>query len=149
MICIQETPFTIEQLTSGSPDARSGAQVIFVGSVRDYCADGEVAALEIEHYPGMTEKSLQSICDEAKARWPIHAINIIHRIGLIRAGEPIVGVEVLSAHRAAAFEANEFIMDFLKLRAPFWKKEIDATGTGHWVAQKQTDLASASRWSNS
>jgi molybdopterin synthase catalytic subunit len=149
MILIQEAPFTIEQLTAETSNARSGAQVIFVGSVRDYCTDGEVAALEIEHYPGMTEKSLQSICDEAESRWPIHSINIIHRVGLIRAGEPIVGVEVLSAHRAAAFEANEFIMDFLKLRAPFWKKEIDGTGSGQWVAQKQTDLASARRWSNS
>jgi len=146
LITIQSQPFSPSDLVENSQSGGVGAQVCFIGSVRDYSERSEVVALEIEHYPGMTETALQSICDEAQSRWPVETIDVIHRIGLIKSGEPIVGVSVTSAHRHAAFEVTEFVMDYLKLKAPFWKKELSSSGTGEWVKQKTSDIQSASRW---
>ena len=122
-----------------------GAIVTFSGLVRDMHGEQPVTGLVLEHYPGMTEKSLQAIAVEAKTRWPLHALTIIHRIGELKAGDQIVFVGVSSAHRSAAFAACDFIMDYLKTRAPFWKKSLQANGE-HWVDAKASDEAASSRW---
>lgn len=133
----QSQPFDAAQetalLTAGRTDI--GALVTFTGLVRD-------APLTLEHYPAMTEKQLASIATEAWARWPLLGGTVIHRHGTLAAGEPIVLVAIASAHRAAAFEAAEFLMDWLKTRAPFWKHEA---GAG-WVAAKASDDDAANRW---
>ncbi|MNY44526.1 Molybdopterin synthase catalytic subunit [compost metagenome] len=102
--------------------------------------------LSLEHYPGMTEKALVDIVNQARARWPLQECTLIHRIGDLLLGDQIVLVAVSSAHREAAFEACHFIMDFLKTRAPFWKKELTAEGIQRWVEAKQSDDAAAARW---
>jgi len=122
-----------------------GAIVTFSGLVRDMHDEQPVTGLFLEHYPGMTEKSLQTIAEEAQARWPLLAITIIHRIGELKAGDQIVFVGVSSAHRSAAFSACEFIMDYLKTRAPFWKKSLQADGEC-WVEAKDSDTAASERW---
>lgn len=122
-----------------------GAVVGFVGYVRDFNDGREVAGMFLEHYPGMTEKALGKIVEEANGRWPLLKVEVLHRIGALEPGEPIVFVGVASAHRQAAFDACNFIMDYLKTRAPFWKKE--ATGEGpRWVEGKESDQAAAKRW---
>lgn len=122
-----------------------GALVTFLGICRS--DGGTLEALELEHYPGMAEQEIKRIAEEAAKRWPITAMTVIHRSGLIPAGDDIVFVATASAHRAAAFAAADFLMDFLKTRAPFWKKEhrVDGT-TGDWVAAKASDNAAAGRW---
>ena len=125
--------------------AGAGAVASFVGLVRDYSDEGEVRALFLEHYPGMTEKSLAAIEAEALARWPLQDVLIVHRHGLLQAAEPIVFVGVGSAHRQAAFEARAYLMDQLKSRAPFWKKEMDGQG-GQWVVARSSDQQAAHRW---
>ena len=131
-------------LTFGRTDV--GALVSFVGLCRDEA--GSLAALELEHYPGMAEAELERIAAEAENRWPLMGLTVIHRYGKIAPGEPIVFVAATSAHRAAAFAACEFIMDFLKSRAPFWKKEHRADGTqGAWVEAKDADEQALERWS--
>jgi molybdopterin synthase catalytic subunit len=126
----------------------TGAVASFVGHVREKTgADGRIiTAMWLEHYPGMTEKSLDRLATEAASRWPLGAIHIIHRTGRLCVGERIVFVGVASAHRHAAFEACAFIMDQLKTRAPFWKSEEDATGQKAWVCAKAQDEAAAARW---
>ncbi len=126
-------------------DNSVGAIVTFSGLVRDMHDDQPVNGLFLEHYPGMTEKSLQAIAAEAQSRWPLLAITIIHRIGELKAGDQIVFVGVSSAHRGAAFSACEFIMDYLKTRAPFWKKSLQGGGE-HWVEAKDSDEAASGRW---
>ena len=122
-----------------------GAVVTFCGLCRD--EGGTLAALEIEHYPGMAEDEIRRVAQEACARWPLAGLTAIHRYGKIRPGEPIVGVVAVSPHRAAAFAASDFLMDYLKTRAPFWKKEHRIAGTaGDWVAAKVTDDVAAGRW---
>ena len=122
-----------------------GAVASFVGLVRDANAGDTVGAMTLEHYPGMTEKSIAEIVGEAQNRWEIVDTTVIHRVGTLRPGDQIVLVVVASAHRGDAFEACEFIMDYLKTRAPFWKKE--ATGTGErWVEARASDDAAAARW---
>lgn len=116
-----------------------GAIVTFTGLVREFSGHNE--PLELEHYPGMTEKSLQAIFNEAQKRWPIDNGAIVHRVGKLNPGEQIVFVGVASAHRAAAFDAAQFMMDQLKTRAPFWKKEGK-----QWVAAKETDQQAAEAW---
>lgn len=128
---------------AGLPDV--GAQVCFVGQVRDFGDSQAVTALELEHYPGMTEKSLLAILDEARARWPLAAARVVHRVGYLPLGEAIVLVLTASAHRGDAFAACEFIMDYLKRDAPFWKKEHTAAGS-HWVEAKHSDQQAAQRW---
>ena len=122
-----------------------GAVVSFVGYVRDFNDGQAVVGMFLEHYPGMTEKSLGNIVDEAHARWPLLKLEVLHRIGTLEPGEPIVFVGVTSAHRQAAFDACAFVMDYLKTRAPFWKKEQTATGP-RWVDGRDSDQAAAERW---
>lgn len=124
----------------------SGAIVTFVGKVRDFNQGEEVKGLALEHYPGMTEKALADIVAQARGRWPLQECTLIHRIGELRLGDQIVLVGVSSAHRDAAFDACHFIMDFLKTRAPFWKKELTAEGVQRWVEAKESDNDAASRW---
>ena len=128
---------------AGLPDV--GAQVCFVGQVRDFGDSQAVTALELEHYPGMTEKSLMAILDQARARWPLAAARVVHRVGYLPLGDAIVLVLTASAHRGDAFAACEFIMDYLKRDAPFWKKEHTAAGS-HWVEAKHSDQQAAQRW---
>lgn len=112
---------------------RFGATAVFVGSMRDFNEGNDVKGMFLDHYPGMTEKQLTSIIDEAKAEWPILEALILHRVGQIEPAEPIVLTAVWSAHRAAAFEANRFLMEALKSRAPFWKQETLREGGQRWV----------------
>jgi molybdopterin synthase catalytic subunit len=121
-----------------------GALVSFTGLVREM--GGAVAAIELEHYPGMTEKALAAIEAEARARWPLEACLIVHRHGRLAPGEQIVLVATASAHREAAFAAAEFLMDYLKSRAPFWKKETGPEGT-RWVEARAADEVALERWS--
>lgn len=122
-----------------------GAVVSFVGYVRDFNEGQEVAGLYLEHYPGMTEKALAKIVREAEGRWPLLKVEVLHRVGALAPGEPIVFVGTASAHRQAAFEACDFIMDYLKTRAPFWKREETADGP-RWVEGRDSDQQAAARW---
>jgi molybdopterin synthase catalytic subunit len=117
--------------------------VTFSGLVRDN--GGQLTAMEIEHYPGMTEKAISAIMEEAVARWGLADALVIHRYGVLRSGEPIMMVATAASHRADAFAAADFLMDYLKSRAPFWKKEISANGAD-WVAAKDSDEAALTRW---
>lgn len=124
----------------------TGAVVTFSGLCRS--EDGALAALELEHYPGMAEAEIRRIAEEAAARWPVTALAAIHRVGRIAPRENIVLVVAASAHRQAAFDAASFLMDFLKSRAPFWKKEHLADGSeGGWVDAKESDEEALGRWS--
>lgn len=122
-----------------------GAAVGFVGYVRDFNDGEEVAGMLLEHYPGMTEKALQAIVAEARDRWPLLSVDVLHRVGRLEPGEPIVFVGVSSAHRAAAFEACHFIIDYLKTRAPFWKKEDTVSGP-RWVEAREQDALALDKW---
>jgi molybdopterin synthase catalytic subunit len=126
-------------------DVGVGGVVGFVGYVRDFNEGREVGGLFLEHYSGMTEKALAKIADEAGRRWPLLNLEILHRIGRLEPGEPIVFVGCASAHRQAAFEACEFVMDYLKTRAPFWKKEDTGEGP-RWVEGRDSDQEAAGRW---
>ncbi len=126
-------------------DARVGALASFVGLVRDVSHGTSVAEMTLEHYPGMTEKALEAIVDEAKSRWEIHGTLVIHRVGPLKPCDQIVLVAVTSAHRGEAFAACEFIMDYLKTRAPFWKREATPEGA-RWVDARETDDSAAARW---
>jgi molybdopterin synthase catalytic subunit len=123
----------------------TGAVVTFSGLVRSQGEQGELLAMELECYPGMTEASIATIISEAEQKWVLKAVRVIHRIGRLQPGDNIVFVGVSASHRAAAFAAAEFIMDYLKTRAPFWKKEVTAGGE-YWVEQKQKDEQAADRW---
>lgn len=122
-----------------------GAVVTFTGLCRS--ENGALAALELEHYPGMAEEELRRVADEAIRRWPLDGVTVIHRYGKLVPGEPIVLVVTASAHRQAAFDAANYLMDYLKTRAPFWKKEHARDGSaGDWVAAKEADDRAADRW---
>nr|WP_255534041.1 molybdopterin synthase catalytic subunit MoaE [Polynucleobacter sp. MWH-Berg-3C6] len=127
-------------------DPRVGAVVTFLGAVRDINDGSQVKGMTLEHYPGMTEKALQEILDQAKARWDIYQTLVIHRVGPLLPEDQIVLVVVTSAHRGEAFAACEFIMDYLKTAAPFWKKEDTPEGA-RWVDARVTDDAAMARWS--
>jgi len=126
-------------------NAGVGAVVSFVGYVRDFNDGRDVSGMFLEHFPGMTEKALGKIADEAGQRWPLLKVEVLHRIGRLEPGEPIVFVATSSAHRQAAFEACAFIMDYLKTRAPFWKQEDTPEGP-RWVEGKCSDKDAAQRW---
>ena len=126
-------------------DPSVGAVAAFVGTVRDINADASVATMTLEHYPGMTEKALGAIIDDAKSRWAIADALVIHRVGALRPADQIVLVGVTSAHRGEAFAACEFIIDYLKTRAPFWKKEETPDGA-RWVEARASDDDAAARW---
>ncbi|WP_413872663.1 molybdenum cofactor biosynthesis protein MoaE [Albidovulum sp.] len=120
-----------------------GAVVTFLGVVRD--DSGRMSRMEIEHYPGMTERAIAAIAEEARARWTLADVLVIHRHGTLSPGEPIMMVATAARHRVAAFEAAEFLMDYLKSRAPFWKKEFGPDGA-EWVAAKDEDEGALARW---
>lgn len=126
-------------------DARVGAVVSFVGTVRDLNEGAHVAELELEHYPGMTEKSLEDIVAQARERWPLYGALVIHRIGPMKPFDQIVLVACTAAHRGEAFAACEFIMDYLKTDAPFWKKEQTPEGA-RWVDARSSDDSAKARW---
>jgi molybdopterin synthase catalytic subunit len=123
-----------------------GAIASFVGVVRDMNEGAQVAQMTLEHYPGMTEKALEQIVAQASTRWDIYDVLVVHRVGTLRPMDQIVLVMVASAHRGEAFQACEFLMDYLKTRAPFWKKEATPEG-GRWVEARTADDAAAGRWS--
>ena len=122
-----------------------GAVATFIGYVRDYNDGQDVHGMFLEHYPGMTEKALEKIAAEAAERWPLLRVEVLHRVGRLQPGEPIVFVGTASAHRQAAFDACNFIMDYLKTRAPFWKKE-DTPDGARWVEGRASDQAALQRW---
>ena len=128
-----------------SDDPTAGATVTFTGTVRNMNLGDSVEGLYLEHYPGMTESALESIRNEALLRWPLNGVRIIHRVGQMYPGDRIVFVGVTSAHRKAAFEACEFIMDTLKTQAPFWKKETTPEGD-RWVDERKEDKQALQRW---
>jgi len=144
---VQEADFDVgAELTAlRAGDARVGALASFVGLVRDVNHGIGVSEMTLEHYPGMTEKALTAIVDEAKMRWDIYGALVIHRVGPLKPCDQIVLVAVTSAHRGEAFAACEFIMDYLKTRAPFWKREATADGA-RWVDARDSDDAAAERW---
>ena len=125
-----------------------GAIASFVGLARDMNVGSGVAAMTLEHYPGMTEKALAALVDEACSRWPLLDVTVMHRVGRLLPGDPIVLVAVAASHRGEAFAACEFIMDYLKTRAPFWKKEETPEGE-RWVEARASDDAAAARWGKS
>lgn len=147
-VYVQTDDFDIGDLSERvrANDATSGAIVTFTGIVRELATTNDTLdALFLEHYPGMTERALEKISEQARERWNLGNIVISHRVGRLRLNENIVFVGVGSAHRIEAFEAAQFIMDYLKKSAPFWKKEISSGGES-WVEQKQSDLDAAKRW---
>ena len=142
---VQSVPFDYgaECAGFGQGGRNVGAVVTFLGVVRD--DSGNLAAMEIEHYPGMTENAIAAIAEEAQKRWDLADTLVVHRYGRLEPGEAIMMVATAARHRAAAFEAAEFLMDYLKSRAPFWKKEIGADGS-EWVAAKDIDEEALGRW---
>jgi len=142
-ISVQQADFDsgAEIAALSADDASAGAVASFVGLVRG----GEVAAMTLEHYPGMTEAALADIVAQAKSRWALRRVRVIHRVGRLLPGENIVFVGVASSHRGDAFAACEFIMDYLKTRAPFWKKEETPAGA-RWVDARESDDRAAERW---
>ena len=126
-------------------DAGVGAVASFVGTVRDRNDGSAVSGMELEHYPGMTERAIEAMIDEAMRRFDIRAARVVHRVGPLRVGEQIVLVAVSSAHRGQAFQACEFLMDYLKTQAPFWKKETTPEGA-RWVDARVADDAALARW---
>ena len=145
---VQAEDFDIGQevaaLTAGRTDI--GAVVTFTGTTRGDTKDGPIVSMTLEHYPGMTEAELARVEAEAVERWPLAATLIVHRYGELSPGENIVLVVAASAHRQAAFEAAAFLMDFLKTRAPFWKKETGTDGAGQWVDARESDDAAVAKW---
>jgi molybdopterin synthase catalytic subunit len=134
----------VARLTAGRTDI--GAIVTFTGTVRAENDGSSIASMTLEHYPGMTEQELARVEAEANARWPLQASLIVHRVGTLQPGDNIVLVVTASAHREAAFEAAAFLMDYLKTRAPFWKKEVGSDGTGQWVDARDSDDRAVERW---
>lgn len=141
----QDFDLSTEVAALRAGDARIGAVVSFIGTVRDINDGSSVSEMELEHYPGMTEKALEDIVAQAKARWDIYEALVIHRVGPLQPQEQIVLVAVTSAHRGEAFAACEFIMDYLKTQAPFWKKEQTPEGA-RWVDARSSDDHALSKW---
>ena len=148
-VCIQSADFDLsaEVAALRAGDGGVGAVTSFVGTVRDRNSGtpGAISAMELEHYPGMTERAIEAMIDEAMRRFDIRAARVVHRIGLLQPLDQIVLVVVSSAHRGESFKGCEFLMDYLKTQAPFWKKETTATGA-HWVDARVTDDAALARW---
>ena len=146
-INVHEADFDVAGLQRGllSGLSEEGAVATFTGYVRRANDDRQVSTLELEHYPGMTEQSIKTIIDEAADRWPLLAASVVHRVGRLSPGDQIVWVGIASTHREAAFTACEFVMDYLKTRAPFWKKELGPSGDT-WVAARESDIRRAVRW---
>lgn len=147
MIRVQQEDFDIGAEVSALREGRTdiGAIVTFTGTVRDTAKGEPISRMTLEHYPGMTEKELERIEKQAHERWPLQASTVIHRYGPLDPGDNIVLVVTASAHRHAAFEAAEFLMDYLKTNAPFWKKE-DGAEASDWVDARESDDAALTRW---
>jgi len=145
---VQTEPFDltteVAALTAGRTDI--GAIVTFTGTVRGQSNGRPLASMTLEHYPGMTEAELARVEAQAHARWPLQASLIIHRVGTLLPGDGIVLVIAASPHRQAAFDAANYLMDYLKTRAPFWKKETASDGSGDWVDARESDDAALTRW---
>ncbi len=148
-VCIQTGDFDLsaEIAALRADDHGTGAVVSFVGTVRDRdgASPGVISALELEHYPGMTEQAIERMIDEAVGRFELRAVRVVHRVGPLAPGDQIVLVAVTAAHRGAAFQGCEFLIDYLKTQAPFWKKETTPLG-GHWVDARSADDAALARW---
>lgn len=156
IIKIQQQDFDLaaEYSAMRTTSVNPGAIVVFTGLVREVIEAASVEcehrdqSLTLEHYPGMTENALQQIAEEAAARWPLQGICIIHRVGTLQPGDQIVLVAASSAHRNAAFESADFMMDYLKTSAPFWKKQMTGDNS-HWVQSRESDYLAAARWQTS
>ncbi|MBL8279751.1 MAG: molybdenum cofactor biosynthesis protein MoaE [Pelomonas sp.] len=146
-VCIQSADFDLgtEAAALRVGDGGVGAVVAFVGTVREHSSGAAVSQMELEHYPGMTEAAIEAMVDEAFTRFDIRGARVIHRVGLLQARDQIVLVLVSSAHRGQAFQACEFLMDYLKTQAPFWKKEYTPDGA-HWVDARVADDQALARW---
>jgi molybdopterin synthase catalytic subunit len=146
-VSIQTQDFDVSQELAAlrAGDARVGAVCSFLGTVRERNDGSSVASMELEHYPGMTEKSISAMMDEAKKRFDIFSARVIHRVGLLHPEDQIVFVAVTSAHRGESFKACEFLMDYLKTQAPFWKKEVTPEGA-RWVDARVSDDQALARW---
>ena len=147
VVTVQEADFDLaaEVAALRRGDGQVGAVASFVGTVRDRNDGAQITAMELEHYPGMTERAIEAMVGEARRRFDIRAARVIHRVGPLQPGDQIVLVAVTSAHRHDAFQACEFLMDYLKTQAPFWKKETTPDGA-HWVDARQADDAALARW---
>ena len=146
-VAIQSEDFDLTQEVAAlrAGDGGVGAVATFTGTVRDRSDGQNVSAMELEHYPGMTERAIEAMIDEAQRRFDIRAARVVHRVGVLQPGEQIVLVAVTSAHRGQAFQACEFLMDYLKTQAPFWKKETTPAGA-RWVDARVADDAALARW---
>ncbi|MFO1227547.1 molybdenum cofactor biosynthesis protein MoaE [Roseateles sp.] len=146
-VSIQTTDFDLSQEVAAlrAQDGGVGAVAAFVGTVREASSGASVSRMELEHYPGMTEAAIEAMIDEALRRFALRGVRVIHRVGLLEAREQIVLVLVTSAHRGDAFQGCEFLMDYLKTQAPFWKKEHTPSGA-HWVDARVADDAALARW---
>ncbi len=146
-VSIQTADFDLGQEIAAlrAGDARIGAVCSFVGTVRDRNDGVSISTMELEHYPGMTEKAIEAMIDEAHRRFDIHGARVVHRVGLLQPTDQIVLVAVTSAHRGQSFQACEFLMDYLKTQAPFWKKEQTPQGA-QWVDARVSDDAALARW---
>ena len=144
-VVITEADFDIAAEHNKLKSASVGAIVTFTGTVRDLVGGEVIAAMTLEHYPGMTESEIDNIIHTAKTRWPLDGVTVIHRVGRLLLRENIVFVGCASAHRQAAFEAAHYIMDYLKTKAPFWKKEDRKSGAS-WVDARETDYTALQRW---
>ena len=147
VVRITEDDFDIAAEHQKLKSVTAGAIVTFTGTVRDL-ADGGLQAMTLEHYPGMTESEIEAIVATAQARWPLTAVSVIHRVGRLQPLDNIVFVGCASAHRGAAFDAANFIMDYLKTNAPFWKKE-DGPDGAKWVDARDSDTVALARWQRS
>ncbi|EQA09165.1 molybdopterin synthase catalytic subunit MoaE [Glaesserella parasuis] len=146
LIQVQQDPFDQNAIYKWLSEQHSvGATTLFVGKVREMNLGDSVSGLYLEHYPAMTEKALREIVDEAKSRWELQRVAVIHRIGQLYTGDEIVLVGVSSAHRGNAYHANEFIMDYLKTKAPFWKRETTDHGD-RWIERRESDQQAADKW---
>lgn len=147
-ITVQQAPLDLagELAAFHRTGPATGAVVSFVGLMRDLNQGDQVAAMTLEHYPGMTERALESIAEEAMARWDLQAVRVVHRTGELHPSDPIVLVAVATAHRGDAFRACEFLIDYLKTHAPFWKREVTVDGQRRWVDARETDTDAAERW---
>jgi molybdopterin synthase catalytic subunit len=146
IVKVQEAPFDVAaEYAAFRADVRCGAVVSFTGIVREHGGDARIAAMTLEHYPGMTERAIAEICEEACRRWPLKKVLAIHRHGRLRPDEDIVLVITAADHRRDAFEAAQFLMDWLKTKAPFWKLEETEKGA-RWVEAKSADDEAAARW---
>lgn len=149
MVLIQTERFDVARLVAhlqATAAGRAGAIVHFLGMVRDYSPQAGSHSLFLEHYPGMCEREIESLCERARQRWDILDTLVVHRVGELPLGDPIVFVGVASAHRGDAFRACEYIIDTLKTRAPFWKRETLADGRTFWVSQQDADARKTAQW---